>query len=312
MVLIVLTEPAPILALAAVMRRLSYLLIPLSVLFVRYYPELGRVFTADGTPMYTGVGQQKNALGQICLVIGIYFAWQITQDRERFVRWRLHQRLSLLTLASMLAWLLYMSNSQTSLTCLSLAVVWLLCAQLALVRRMPKLLVDVSLVAGLFFVVLDASFGIRDSIYELLGRDPSLTNRTDLWKLLFTFSSDPVLGAGFMSFWTGERMEGIWAELGTAVLQAHSGYVEQFLNLGYVGLALTLLLMLNALFRLRGQLPDYPSTSTLFICFLLAAALSNYTEASFYGVSNVWIILLFSLIEPPRQQPRPAEATTLS
>lgn len=312
MVLVVLTEPSPLWALAAVMRRLSYLLIPLSVLFVRYYPELGRVYTVDGTPMYTGVGHQKNALGQICLVIGIYFAWQITQDRQRYLQWARHQRLGLLSLALMLGWLLYMSNSQTSLACLLVAIAVLLCAQLPYVRRLPTRLTDLSLVAGVLFVLLEAAFGITDLIIALLGRNPSLTNRTDLWALLFTFSRDPFLGAGFMSFWTGERLEGIWAELGAGVLQAHSGYIEQFLNLGYVGLALTILLLANAFFRLRRRLSEDPSIATLLLCFLYATALSNYTEASFYGVSNMWIILLFALIEPPKQQTRIAAVTTLS
>ncbi len=312
MVLVILTEPAPLLALAAVMRRLSYLLIPLSVLFVRYYPELGRVYLTDGTPMYVGVTQQKNALGQICMIVGIYFMWQIIQDRDRYLQWARLQRLCLIALAVMSAWLLYVSDSQTSLVCLFTAFAVLLCARLPFVRQRPTRLTDLTLLAGLTFVTLEFTFDVKDLIFDLLGRDPSLTNRTDIWALLFTFSRDPVLGAGFMSFWTGERMQDIWVVLGAQLLQAHNGYLEQFLNLGYVGLTLTIMLLVNAFFRLRGQLSDDPWAATLRLAFLYATALSNYTEASFYGVSNMWIILLFALIEPPKRQTRGAEATTLS
>lgn len=311
MVLIVLTEPAPLQALAKLMRRLSYLLIPLSVLFVRYFPELGRAHTVDGMPMYTGVGHQKNALGQMCLVIGIYFAWQILQDRERYLRWTRSQRLGFLSLVVMLAWLLYMSNSQTLLACLLVAIGVLLCARLPFIRQSPSRLTDLSLFVALMYLTLETTFDIKNSIIALLGRDPSLTSRTDLWALLLSFSRDPMLGAGFMSFWSGERMEGIWAQLGTEVLQAHSGYIEQYLNLGYVGLTLTILILAQTFFKLRGQLSQEPSFSMLRLCFLYAAVLSNYTEASFYGISNMWIVLLLAVTERPalRARDQPLEAT---
>jgi exopolysaccharide production protein ExoQ len=308
MVLIVLTEPAPLAAVGVLMRRLAYLLIPLSVLFVRYYPELGRVYAVDGTPMFTGVGQQKNALGQMCLVIGIYAAWQLLQDRATYSSWKRLQRWSMLAWAAMLAWLLYLSNSQTSLACLLVAVAVLLAARLPHVQRRPSALVGLVLTAGVSAWILDATIGVRDTVYALLGRDPSLTSRTEVWALLYDFSSDPVLGAGFMSFWTGERMAAIWEQLGSAVLQAHSGYIEQYLNLGYVGLGLTILLLVAGFFRLRRQLDEDAAMSTLRLSYLCAAALYNYTEASFYGVSNVWIVLLLALITlvPAQRSSEPA------
>ena len=161
------------------------------------------------------------------------------------------------------------------------------------------------------YLTLETTFDIKNSIIALLGRDPSLTSRTDLWALLLSFSRDPMLGAGFMSFWSGERMEGIWAQLGTEVLQAHSGYIEQYLNLGYVGLTLTILILAQTFFKLRGQLSQEPSFSMLRLCFLYAAVLSNYTEASFYGISNMWIVLLLAVTERPalRARDQPLEAT---
>ena len=59
MALVILTEQRPYEAVGAILRRLAFLLIPLSFLFVRYYPELGRTYHADGSPMYTGVWPPK-------------------------------------------------------------------------------------------------------------------------------------------------------------------------------------------------------------------------------------------------------------
>ena len=45
MALVILTERRPYEALGITLRRLSFLLLPLSVVFVRYFPELGRAIT---------------------------------------------------------------------------------------------------------------------------------------------------------------------------------------------------------------------------------------------------------------------------
>ncbi|PYS71570.1 MAG: hypothetical protein DMF73_10500, partial [Acidobacteria bacterium] len=44
MVLIILTEPDPEKALSRVMKRCAYIVVPVSILFIKYYPELGRGF----------------------------------------------------------------------------------------------------------------------------------------------------------------------------------------------------------------------------------------------------------------------------
>ena len=82
MALVILTERRPYEAVGVVLRRLTFLLLPLSVLFIRYYPELGRAFKADGSPMFTGVGHQKNDLGLMCLMAGIYVFWELLQRRD--------------------------------------------------------------------------------------------------------------------------------------------------------------------------------------------------------------------------------------
>src|SRR5437899_5295308 len=56
MVLIVLTDPDPSAAVERLVARLGFLLIPLSVLLIKYYPDLGRGYNAwTWTPYYAGV-----------------------------------------------------------------------------------------------------------------------------------------------------------------------------------------------------------------------------------------------------------------
>jgi exopolysaccharide production protein ExoQ len=127
-----------------------------------------------------------------------------------------------------------------------------------------------------------------------------LTNRTDLWKLLFDVGTDPVFGTGFMSFWSGDRMELIWRLANDRVNQAHNGYIEQYLNLGYIGVGFMVLLLLNAFVRARKQFDSDPSMALFRLCFVTVAVLYNYTEASFYGMNNMWILTLTAIIDVPK------------
>jgi len=296
MALVMLTERRPYEAVGITLRRLSFLLLPLSVLFVRYYPELGRTYHADGSPMYTGVGHQKNDLGLMCLTAGLYFSWKLLQKRngtESVEKADVYD----FVLIGMLVWLLRMSDSQTSLACLLTAVALLLLSRAPIISgKRSRLVTALGTTAGLY-AVLEPTFHLKDLVLALLGRDPSLTNRTAVWDLVTSHEANPLIGAGFMSFWTGQRMKEIWEALGTVINQAHSGYVEQYLNLGYIGVGFIAVIMLSALLKVRKQLDVDPSVGILRLCLIAAAALYNYTEASFYGMNNMWVMLLIASID---------------
>jgi O-antigen ligase len=295
MALVILTEDRPYEAVGITLRRLAFLLLPLSVLFVKYIPDLGRTYHVDGSPMYVGVGHQKNDLGLMCLTSGIYFAWKLLQKRGAFALAEKTDIFDFLLIA-MLVWLLRMSDSQTSVACLVTAVALLSLAKVPFIARKPSRIVTILVIGALSYSVLDATVHIRDVILGLLGRDPSLTNRTELWEVVRRQEANAWVGAGFMSFWAGDRMKAIWEVLGRGINQAHNGYLEQYLNLGYIGVAFIATIMFAALLRVRKELDTDPAAGMLRLCFLVAAVLYNYTEASFYGINNMWVMLLLGCI----------------
>ena len=64
MVLIVLTEPDPEEALISLMKRCAYVIVPVSILFIKYYPYLGTKYDQwTGMQMNTGITISKNGLG---------------------------------------------------------------------------------------------------------------------------------------------------------------------------------------------------------------------------------------------------------
>ena len=306
MALVILTERRPYEAVGAVLRRLAFLMLPLSVLFIKYYPELGRAYHADGSPMFTGVGHQKNDLGSMCLLAGIYVFWELLQRREKthpaFTR---QHKIAAVVLTGMLAWLLHMSDSQTSFVCLVAAVLLLLLGRMPFMARSPGRIFGVLFCAVLAIWLLDEVLHVKEFALSLLGRNPTLTSRTDIWRTLKGFEVNPIVGAGFMSFWSGARLEEVWRLVGVRINQAHNGYLEQYLNLGYIGVAFIAVIVLSGLLRVRRHLSVDPAAGMLRLCFIVSAVLYNYTEASFYGLNNMWMLLLLGCLEVPRQrQPR--------
>src|SRR6266542_3112150 len=117
MALIVLTEPDPLEALTRLMKRCAYVIVPVSILFIKYYPELGRGFDHwTGAPSNNGITTNKNTLGVDCLILGFFFFWHLLQTRS-LERGKLRRNELFLTGGFLLAiwWLFSMAHSSTAL-----------------------------------------------------------------------------------------------------------------------------------------------------------------------------------------------------
>ncbi len=297
MVLVILTEERPYEALGVILKRLAFAWLPLSVLFIKYYPDLGRAYHPDGTPMYTGVGQQKNDLGLICLMAGIYYSWNFFLNRKKDDKLKIRNNISDFILIGTMSWLLYKADSATSLACLVAAVTLFFMSRMKFISRKPDRIVVLLVVVVSLYSVLDTTLDLKNLVIGTLGRDPTLTTRVPIWNTLNEMVVNPIVGAGYQSFWAGDRLELIWERIEVHITQAHNGFLEQYLNLGYIGVAFIGIIILSGLLKVKRQLKfDYPS-AMLKLCFILIAVLYNYTEASFYGINNMWLLTLFGIID---------------
>ena len=73
-------------------------------------------------------------------------------------------------------------------------------------------------------------------LLHALGRDSTLTGRTDIWRQVLDLHTNPLVGVGFESFWLGERLRKIGELYWWQANEAHNGYLETYLNLGLIGL----------------------------------------------------------------------------
>ena len=88
--------------------RLCYLLIPLSVVLIKYYPAIGKSWDPwTGVAQYSGATTGKNMLGVLCLVSGLFFFWDtVTRWADRKERTDETDHLVNVAFIAMTLWLL--------------------------------------------------------------------------------------------------------------------------------------------------------------------------------------------------------------
>jgi O-antigen ligase len=311
MVLVVLTEKRPYKALGVILKYLTFLLIPLSVLFIKFYPDLGREYHM-GNPMFSGISTSKNILGQTCLLSGVYFTWNLLINRKNGIALeQLHYSIYIVILP-MITWLFYMSRSATSTACMGIAVCIFFIGSQSVMVRQPTRTFYFTLSGIVILGFLELLFGISAAIITMLGRSPDLTTRVPMWADLLAMVDNPIIGFGYESFWLGARQEFIGNKW-NVTMQAHNGYLEMYLNMGLVGVFFLVSWVLSGLIKIRRYfLIDYP-VALLRFCFVLIVLIYNWTEATFYGVNPMWMILFLGIMDAPNEYlPNKIQAQGLS
>jgi exopolysaccharide production protein ExoQ len=306
MVLIVLTDPDWIGALRRLLVRLGNVLIPLSLLFSRWYPEFGREFSHAGVPYWSGVTPEKNALGALCLVYGLaflYYFLQAYQEEKSTRRGKLLKAYGVVTVIAL--YLLVGSQSATALACFFLAGVPMVLTFRYSAFRKPALMH--SMVLGALGVAVSVLFlNMGSGVLEQMGRNATLTGRTAVWNAALSLAESPVVGTGFMSFWIGPRYRQMEELTGMPLNQAHNGYLEIYLNLGWIGVALMALVLIVAYRRVAKGVRLMSPTAYLGLAYFMVAIAENFTEASFGLAGPVWMGFLMTTMALP-EVPRPSE-----
>lgn len=298
-VLIVATELDLAAALRRLVSRVGILLLPASIVLVKYFPALGRSYDAwSGNPMNNGVATNKNMLGVIAFLITLGAFWQVLVLLKRSgLQYRGRRLLAQLTLTGFGVWTLAVAHSATSIASALLGGALLAALSLPALRRPRPAHAVVALI--LFTGVAAFLLGAEGDVVRGLGRRKTLTGRTDIWAaVLQQAAKHPVLGVGFESFWLGKNAAEVWALMPTGedVNEAHDGYIEVYAQLGLVGLGMVCLLLLNAYRQAVAALGGDPSLGRLLVGLVAALLIYNITEAGFRMLDPAWIFLLLAVI----------------
>lgn len=310
MVLIVLSERDSLAAFRRLLTRLGYLLIPLSIIFIRYFPELGRSYSEGGKPAWTGVATDKNALGMLSMIFGlaaVFRVMQILRGEESSGKGRALRCQGVIVLMSL--YLLREANSATALSCFGLAGSLMVLTYLFRFARKPLVLHLLVLVAIL--VPLCVMFlGIGSGLVGDLGRDSTFTGRTAIWSSALPLVPNSIVGAGYESFWLGPRLQRVEVLIGQSINEAHNGYIEIYLNLGWVGLVFLAILLIAGYCRIIPAVRSRTPAGSLQLAYFVAAIIYNFSEAGFKMMHPMWIFLLFSIVALPNSLANSSKIST--
>jgi exopolysaccharide production protein ExoQ len=299
MVVVVLSEEDPVAAVVALVRRCVYVLVPLSFLLIKYYRNIGVWYDYwTGELVIVGVGINKNSLGRLCLIAGVFGFWDfITAWRDDRVD-RLN-RFVILAMTVVSVQLLVQSHSATSLAAFVVGIAIIVTLGVPLLRKNVRHLGTVVVVVSLIGVLIGMSTLIEATVTSL-GRDMTFTTRTAIWDDLLALHTNPVVGVGYDSFWLGDRLNDFVRKY--QINEAHNGYLEVYLELGVIGLVLLASLALKAFFdakrlMLRKRTFDYGRLRMAVIAIFI---LYNVTEAAYKVTALMFFLLLLVVATPPR------------
>lgn len=203
-----------------------------SLVFVLAFPPIG-IHRDVNDGLWRGMWYEKNQMGQVMVCVAVAAAaWLSVADR--------HWRIAAITLV-LATFLMIMSQSKTSLLC------WLIGFGLVgavWAARQGGAVLGVLTVWGATFAAIAVGVGFLlrgPAILVALGKDPSLTGRTEIWAALMDMVAErPWTGYGYAAFWTRTSVPAdiIQAQTGWLVPSAHNGWIDLLVQVGWPGAVL--------------------------------------------------------------------------
>jgi O-antigen ligase len=142
---------------------------------------------------------------------------------------------------------------------------------------------------------------MNGSLAQAVGKDATLTDRTKIWTFLLGMHSDPVIGTGYQSFWLGSRLETFWLHSGLGQInEAHNGYLEVYLELGLVGVAILVALLVVSYRSLCRKLESAPDLAVFGLAVWLCLVFFNMAEAAFETGVMYSVFLMTAMVIPEK------------
>jgi exopolysaccharide production protein ExoQ len=258
---------------------------------VVFFPSVGiDSFQQDA---WRGVFSQKDncAVISVCfLVVGLHY-------RARHLA-GLVLRGTVIFLALLF---IVMSGSRTGW--LALAIAFGVTYGLRLIQRMPwrdrlLFLMILTIPVGMVILLLFSNF---DTFLALIGKDPTMSQRTIIWlTVLSPIAKHPLLGYGYSAFWQGLAGESANTILvtGWAENQAQSGYLDVMLQLGLLGLVPLIWMLGRGLTQAARALnPLNTAPVQMATVLLLVLIVVNVGETGFLvPIHLLWFYTLLALL----------------
>ncbi|NPV51823.1 MAG: hypothetical protein HPY60_11620 [Candidatus Methanofastidiosum sp.] len=301
------SEKYPINTISSAFKKAIYLALPLSILLIKYYPSYGRSYGRwSGDERWEGIASQKNGLAMICAMAILFLICSLGQDLKNWSQ--SSSRLPIFIDIFMVSLALYLMMgprrtlvySATSFLALTVGLIFLTflkwsVKQMINIEKEIMILAVIIIAIGIFIPFSDKI--PTKSLPKLLNRNETLTGRTEIWRALIPYAKQNILlGHGFGGFWTTSLRNKIGSH-------AHNGYLDTILDLGLVGVLLSIIFILILLKKSLNLLNPDNKISIFFISLIIMILVRNIAEVSLGEFANysTWLLLAWSFILSKRE-----------
>lgn len=259
----------------------------LSIIFVVLLPELGIHQSGSHTGSWRGAYLHKNLLGRE-MAIGLTVAAVLASGAKRSIT-----RGYFMLLGGVMALLMLFSTSATGIVA-GLAGLMVVGTAAAWHNR-PLLKVSALICISSAAVALSLLLAVApDLVFGALGRDATLTGRTQLWtEVGKEIVARPLTGSGYGTFWNTTGGVAISDKLGWRVTHAHNGYLDVALQIGLPGLLIVTSLILRPLYLIvRYRRRFEPTERRFFGSLLVVTLVVAISDSVLLGPNNTFMTLL--------------------
>ncbi|WP_373530609.1 O-antigen ligase family protein [Nostoc sp.] len=256
-------------------------------LFALFLPHYG--LRGDA---WRGIYTHKNVLGKrFVLAATIFFFFIITTRENRWVSWLGYITSGILVLLSKSA------SSLGNLIIMTAAVF----IYYQILRLKYKIMMPILMLFSTLSVVFYVWFVTQaDAILGLVGKDTTLTGRSELWPAVFEMiEKNPWLGYGYGAFWQNSNDEHnlIIQAIKWNAPNAHNGFLDIGLGLGLLGFSIFIIgfiiNFLRAIYLIRLNETYINSWLLVYLTFII---LSNLTETTLAEQNSLEWVLYVSAV----------------
>ncbi len=297
MVLVLITDAHPVDALRRLFSRVSFILLPVSIVLIKC-TNLGVEYDETG-PHYTGVTTNKNTFGLMLYVVSIGVAWNLhTLIFNKKAPNRTRRLIAQSTVLVFGMALLHFAQSATSVFCFALGSGLMFATGLPVIRKQPNR-VHILCLCILLLGAAGMVFG-GQSVTSSMGKTSDFSGRTEIWAASIASADSVLFGTGFESFWNANAHK-VAALLSSYqnisnLNSAHDGYLQIYLDLGWIGLILLLSILVSGYLRAVKAFRRNREFGRLILAFIITCAFYNISEAGFRIMTTSWISLLLGVI----------------
>ena len=251
-------------------------------------PKIG-ISTPAYPAAWNGVFPHKNQLGW-AMIIGVNaYGWVLVHS----VTWKLRIRYALIILYFVI--IAFLAQSTTAIVTQFLLLFF---GTSLRVTRMPGSLkywgIFSVIIVFCCSAVIFQMFLVE--ILSLFDKDPELTGRIPLWRLLITFVLErPLSGYGYGAFWVDQNPRVQWVQhvIKWAAQGAHSAYIDIALQLGIPGIILSIWTLVVVLAQSARLYARYECRWASFaFTFSVAFAITNINETALYSAPDIYCVIL--------------------